>query len=185
VRLEPLADRHVPDLWDVATPEIMRYMPAYLPPRPEEWGAAHFAAAVRTLIAKPDVVPFAVVERASGRAVGSTTYLDIRLHDRGLEIGNTWYGEAYQGTLINPAAKLLLLRHAFETLAAVRVQLKTDGRNLRSQRGIAKLGATLEGVLRKHVILPDGYIRDTVMYSILDDEWPAVRARLEERIQRP
>jgi ribosomal-protein-alanine N-acetyltransferase len=83
---------------------------------------------------------------------------------------------------VNPENKYLLLRHAFETLGAIRVQLKTDGRNLHSQRAIAKLGAKLEGTMRRHIIMPDGYFRDTVMYSIIDDEWPGVKAGLEERL---
>jgi len=108
--------------------------------------------------------------------------MDIRPEHHGLEIGATWIGKAYQGTSVNPENKYMLLRQAFERLGAIRVQLKTDGRNLQSQAAIAKLGAKHEGVLRKHVLLPDGYERDTVMYSITDDEWPAVKAALEERL---
>ncbi len=108
--------------------------------------------------------------------------MDVRPAHRGLEIGYTWIARAYQGTRVNPECKYLLLRHAFEKLGAIRVQLKTDGRNLQSQHAIEKLGAVKEGVLRKHLILPDGYVRDTVMYSITDSEWPHVKSRLEARL---
>jgi RimJ/RimL family protein N-acetyltransferase len=114
--------------------------------------------------------------------VGTTSYFDIRPEHRGLEIGYTWLGKAYQGTHINPENKYLLLRHAFETLGAIRVQLKTDRRNLQSQAAIAKLGAKLEGTLRKHSIMEDGYIRDAVMFSVIDLEWPEVKAGLERRL---
>ncbi len=111
-----------------------------------------------------------------------TSYLDIRPQDRALEIGFTWVAKPYQATAVNPECKYLLLRHAFEEQGAVRVQLKTDLRNLQSQAAIAKLGAVREGVLRKHMVMPDGHVRDTVMYSVTNDEWPAVRRRLEERL---
>ena len=130
----------------------------------------------------PGFCPFAIVARQQGGAVGVTSYLDIRPRDRALEIGFTWLAKPYQGTAINPECKYLLLRHAFEDQNAIRVQLKTDLRNVQSQGAIAKLGAVREGVLRKHMICPDGYIRDTVMYSIVADEWPQVRQRLEERL---
>jgi RimJ/RimL family protein N-acetyltransferase len=137
---------------------------------------------MRKTLAMEGRLPFAIVLRETGQPVGSTSYFDIRPAHRGLEIGYTWYAQAYQGTHINPENKYLLLRHAFETLGAVRVQLKTDKRNLRSQHAIAKLGAKLEGTLRKHTILENGYIRDTVMFSITDDEWPEVKAGLEARL---
>jgi RimJ/RimL family protein N-acetyltransferase len=128
-------------------------------------------------------IPFAIIHLASGRAVGSTRYLDIRREDRGIEIGWTWLGKAYQRTAMNTECKWLLLRHAFETLAAHRVQLKTDLRNLASQRAIERLGAVREGVLRRHMLLPDGHLRDSVYYSILDTEWPAVKERLLRWLQ--
>jgi RimJ/RimL family protein N-acetyltransferase len=109
--------------------------------------------------------------------------MDIRPADRGLEIGGTWYGAAYQRTAVNTECKYLLLKHAFEALGCIRVQLKTDSRNERSQRAIERLGAVKEGVLRNHMLLADGHIRHSVMYSILDSEWPAVKARLEEKLQ--
>jgi RimJ/RimL family protein N-acetyltransferase len=126
--------------------------------------------------------PFAIIHLETGTAIGVTTYMDIQNHNRGVEIGNTWVARPHQGTNVNPEAKYLLLRHAFDDQGALRVQLKTDRRNLQSQRAIEKLGAQHEGILRKHVVMPDGYIRDSVMYSITDDEWASVKARLESRL---
>lgn len=130
------------------------------------------------------VLPFAIVDRAWERAVGSTRFLDVRPIHRGLEIGWTWLGADFQRTPLNTEAKLLLLTHAFDDLGALRVQLKTDVRNERSQRAIERIGAVREGVLRRHMTCWDGSIRDTVMYSITDVEWPNVRARLEARLAR-
>jgi RimJ/RimL family protein N-acetyltransferase len=124
-------------------------------------------------------LPFVVVHLASGQVAGATRYLNILPKDRGLEIGGTWYGVEYQRTAVNTECKYLLLRHAFETLGAIRVQLKTDLRNLRSQQAIERIGGKKEGVLRYHMILPDGRYRDSVFYSILDVEWPDVKTRLE------
>ncbi len=126
------------------------------------------------------MLPFAV--ELDGRIVGSTRYGDIREANRGLEIGWTWYLPEVRGTAVNPAAKRALLAHAFERLEMLRVQLKCDARNLHSQRAIERLGAVREGVLRMHLRLPDGFQRDTVMYSIVAPEWPGVRARLDERL---
>jgi RimJ/RimL family protein N-acetyltransferase len=110
--------------------------------------------------------------------------MNIMPKDRGLEIGGTWYAPEFQRTAVNTECKFLLLRHAFEELRAIRVQLKTDMRNERSQRAIERLGAIREGVLRNHMILPDGRYRDSVFYSILDTEWPGVKARLLEMLRR-
>jgi RimJ/RimL family protein N-acetyltransferase len=104
--------------------------------------------------------------------------------DRGLEIGGTWYGLEFQRTVVNTECKYLLLRHAFETLGCIRVQLKTDRLNERSQKAIERIGAVREGVLRNHMILPNGRYRDSVFYSIVDTEWPAVKKRLEEMMER-
>ncbi|HEY9526457.1 MAG TPA: GNAT family protein, partial [Anaerolineales bacterium] len=110
--------------------------------------------------------------------------LNIVSHDRGLEIGGTWDGSEFQRTVVNTECKYLLLSHAFETLGCIRVQLKTDQRNERSQRAIERIGAVKEGVLRNHMILPDGRYRHSVFYSILDTEWPEVKKRLEEMMER-
>lgn len=178
VRLEPLAEAHVPDLAAVGLdPDIWRYM-LYGDIDNEE----KMLGFVRDLLARQargTDLPFAVISQESGRAIGCTRYLDIRPRDRGLEIGGTWYGRAYRRTAVNTECKYLLLRHAFEVLGCIRVQFKTDLRNERSQRAIERLGAVREGVLRNHMITPDGTVRHSVYYSIIDAEWPTVKARLE------
>ncbi len=183
VRIEPLTATHVADLALVAVePEMWAYLPARAS-RDETEVAAWIAGALAEA-AKGTRIPFAIIDRASGRAVGSKSYLDVAPEHLRIEIGWTWLGAPARRTAVNTECKLLLLRHAFETLGCGRVQLKTDGRNLRSQTAIARLGAFREGVLRKHVILPDGFVRDTVMFSITADEWPGVRARLEDFLAR-
>jgi RimJ/RimL family protein N-acetyltransferase len=183
VRLEPLEPRHATGLVVAAAdPRIWLYLTGPQPdtlPAMQQWiDKALQVAAGGTQI------PFAIIDRANDRAVGSTRYLEIRPADRGIEIGSTWLGADAQRTSINTEAKYLLLRHAFETLGALRVQLKTDRRNEKSQRAIERLGAVREGILRKHVVMWDGYVRDSVYYSITDDEWPSVRARLEGWLAR-
>jgi RimJ/RimL family protein N-acetyltransferase len=124
-------------------------------------------------------VAFALVSAASGSAVGSTRFLNIERPHRALEIGWTWIGPAWRRTAINTECKLLLLSHAFEDLGAHRVTLKTDARNLRSQRAIERIGGVREGVLRRHRVCWDGFVRDSVYYGIVDGEWPQVKSRLE------
>lgn len=177
IRLEPLTAQHAADLQAAASPDIFQYL---MPPG--EWSLSGFEAFVQKLITWPNRVAFAMVRQEDNRAIGTTSYLDIQPPHRGLEIGFTWISVAAQGTAVNPESKYLLLRHAFETLGAVRVQLKTDARNLHSQRAIEKLGAVKEGVLRNHFIMYDGYIRDSVIYSIIDVEWPEIKARLAARL---
>ena len=183
VRLEPLAEAHVPGLAAVgAEDEIWQYM-LYGTIRSEadmrNWVADMLARA-----AQGTDLPFAVIDLAAGRVAGATRYLEIRPAHRGLEIGGTWYGAAFRRTRVNTECKFLLLEHAFERLHCIRVQLKTDLRNERSQRAIERIGAVKEGVLRNHMILPDGYVRDSVYYSILDSEWPSVKVRLQEMLAR-
>lgn len=183
VRLEPLAEAHVEGLYAAAQdPDTWLYMasdPSVSVEKMRAWVAAAMAARDAG-----DAQPFAIVERASGRVAGSTRYFDISAHDRHLEIGHTWLAAAVRRTRVNTECKYLLLRHAFEALGAIRVQLKTDRRNERSQRAIERLGAVREGILRKQMILESGYVRDTVMYSITDDEWPVVKANLEARLAK-
>jgi RimJ/RimL family protein N-acetyltransferase len=179
VRLEPLTPGHAVELFAALSldPAIWQWLSPAAPRSLEEMAAK--IAAELAAQAQGSRVQFAQIERESNRAAGQTSYLNISRPDRGLEIGSTWLGKPWQRSGINTEAKYLLLRHAFETLGAVRVQLKTDRRNLTSQRAIERLGALKEGVLRKHMLVQAGFIRDSVMYSILDDEWPAVKARLE------
>ena len=177
-RLEPLGAKHAEGLFAIGQEEkIWRYL---LRPKLESVADAQgFVEEALRVATTGSQLPFAIVDQKSNRVAGSTRYLDIRPNDRAIEIGSTWLGREFQRTAINTECKYLLLRHAFEDLGAVRVTLKTDGRNEQSQRAIERLGAVREGVLRKHMALWDGYIRDTVYYSILDSEWPDVKRRLE------
>lgn len=182
VRLEPLSLSHVPDLTEVGREEsIWRYM-LYGTIRSED----DLRAWVQDILerqARGADLAFAVIHRTSGKAVGATRYLDIRPEHRGLEIGGTWYGLAYQRTAVNTECKFLLLQHAFEALGCVRVQFKTDQRNERSQQALERIGARREGVLRNHMILADGTLRHSVYFSILDSEWPSVKALLREKLE--
>jgi RimJ/RimL family protein N-acetyltransferase len=181
IRLEPLTVDHVADLARVGLePEIWHYM-RYGKIENSE-GLKAWVQELLSLQEQGTDLPFAVIYLASGRAVGSTRFLHIDMPNRSLEIGGTWYGLEYQGTQVNTECKYLLLRHAFETLGCIRVWFKTDGRNLRSQHALEKLGVVKEGVLRNHMILPDGTIRDSVVYSLLPDEWPQVKANLKARL---
>ncbi len=181
VRLEPLGRRHAADLFSAgADPAIWTHMPM---------GGFAGLAAVELWIDRSIAameggsdLPFAIIEQGNGRAVGSSRYMDIRREHRGLEIGWTWLAPEAQRTRVNTEAKFLLLEHAFEGLGAVRVQLKTDGRNVRSQRAIERIGAVREGVLRRHMVMWNGFVRDTVYYSVLDREWPQVKERLLARL---
>jgi RimJ/RimL family protein N-acetyltransferase len=183
VRLEPLGLVHSEGLAEAGNdPAIWRYMlygNLSLPGAMEAW--------VRDILHRQEGgtdLPFAVIHKPSGRVAGATRYMEIRPAHRGLEIGGTWYGAEFQRTGVNTECKYLLLRHAFETLGCIRVQFKTDGLNERSMRGIERLGAQREGILRNHMLLLDGRRRDSVYYSIIDSEWPGVKARLEGLMAR-
>lgn len=183
IRLEPLAEDHARDLIAVGNDDrIWRYM-LYGNIQTYDQMLAWIRDLLRFQSAGTDL-PFAVIDLRSGRAIGATRYLNIEPQHRQLEIGGTWYGVQYQGTGVNTEAKYMLLKHAFEVLGCIRVQLKTDARNLHSQRAIEKLGAVKEGVLRQHMITPDGIYRDSVYYSILDREWTDVRSNLENQLEK-
>jgi len=177
VRLEPFEPTHAAGLAQVATPDLFTHTL-----RPAELSEAGFREQLMAVSRTTGWCTFAQVLVETGQAIGTTSYLDIRPEHRSLEIGFTWIARPWQQTRVNPEAKLLLLSHAFDRLGAIRVQLKTDERNQHSQAAIAKLGAVREGVLRSHMILPDGHQRNTVMFSITAREWPAVRDGLEARI---
>lgn len=186
VRLEPLGRQHLADLAEVGRdPSIWTWMfePLTDATRMEAWLEAARANAVAGT-----ELPFATVERATGRAVGSTRYMSLALEHLRLEIGWTWLAPAWQGTALNTEAKLLQLEHAFERIGCRRVEFKTDARNERSRAALLAVGARFEGVFRKHMIMADGRQRDSAYYSIVDDEWPevrdALRARLERRMAR-
>lgn len=178
-RLEPLGPQHAPDLYAACKddPQIWTYMPIK-PPTSQHAMETIIASALREQEAGTQQ-PFAIIDLARSRAVGSTRYLDIRPNDHGVEIGWTWLGPMARRTGINTECKYLLLRYAFETLKTIRVCLKTHHLNLRSQQAIERIGAQKEGVLRNHVIMPDGHYRHSVYYSIIDSEWPRVKTRLE------
>ena len=182
VRMEPLREDHADDLARVAfDAPVWRWTIA----RPQtESGLRDWIATALANAAEGTEVPFATVDVASGRAVGSSRFMTIIPEHRRLEIGWTWVGLAYQRTGANREAKLLQLTHAFETLGAERVEFKTHARNLASRAALLGIGATFEGVLRHHTIMPDGSNRDSAFYGIIAPEWPAVRDRLRARLDR-
>lgn len=183
IRLEPLTLSHIDPLLAIShDPAIWTWWS--IPPMNTR---ERMAAWVEKAIANRDAgteVPFAVVHKPTGAVAGCTRYMDIHEADRGIEIGWTWYGSAYQRTGVNTECKYLLLRHAFETLKMVRVQLRTDARNTRSRTAIGRIGARYEGTLRRVKIIHDGHIRDTAFYSIIEEEWPWVKERLEGMMAR-
>jgi N-acetyltransferase len=181
LRLEPLLPEHAPLLWPKTSPEIFQHTLEW----PRDETAEAFEDWVRYCLTMPAAFLWTVFVKETGEAVGMTGYLEIRPQHLGLEIGRTWIARSQQGTRVNPESKYLLLRHAFEDLGAARVQFKTDLNNVHSQRAIEKLGAKREGVLRRYQKRSNGYIRDTVMYSILAEEWPEVKAGLEARLAGP
>jgi RimJ/RimL family protein N-acetyltransferase len=179
VRLEPLAERHVADLWAASRdPEVWRWLSIRQPASSDE-----LRAWIDEALAGPDL-PFATVIRKTGSAVGSTRYLALRPEYRSVEIGWTWLAHDAWGTGANVEAKLLMLTHAFDVWGCRRVELKTDALNTRSRHAIEALGASFEGVHRQHMLVRGGENRDSAWYSVLDHEWPAVKARLMARLQR-
>jgi RimJ/RimL family protein N-acetyltransferase len=137
------------------------------------------------LQAKGSMLPFAVIDPASGRAVGMTTYMNIDATNRRVEIGSTWYAASVQRTGLNTECKYLLLRHAFEDIDCVGVEFRTHYLNTQSRRAIERLGAKLDGILRHHMIMPNGTLRDTCVYSIIQPDWPTVKAHLEWQMEKP
>ena len=182
VRLEPLRREHTPLLWDAAKDsldDLFRWIP-YPMRTPED-----FQHSVDRILQEQECglsVPFATIERASGRAIGSTRFMNMDLPNYRVEIGSTWIAPAWQRTAVNTEAKYLMLRHAFEQWQCLRVELKTDSLNQKSRNAILRLGAKEEGTLRQHMVTWNGRRRDSVYFSILDSEWPAVKARLEARL---
>lgn len=182
VRLEPLAREHFARLTEVGLdPELWRWTATVIESADDM--REYLETALRGQ-EQGTALPFATVERATGRVVGSTRYANIDRANRRLEIGWTWLAAPWQRTALNTEAKYLMLRHAFETLGCIRVELKTDVLNAKSRAAMLRMGAIEEGVLRKHIITSGGRLRDTIYYSVLDDEWPAVRAGLEARMAR-
>ena len=179
VRLEPLRADHAADLAALTVGTgVTRWFPEPLETRAivDRYVAEALDQAERKVS-----LPFAIVDPL-GPVVGCTRYLNIAAEHRRLEIGSTFVGAPWQRSAINTAAKLLLLEHGFERLGCIRIELKADSRNMKSRNAILRIGATEEGIFRRHVICSDGHQRDTVYFSILADEWPAIKARLQTRL---
>ncbi|AYZ62635.1 N-acetyltransferase [Burkholderia multivorans] len=182
VELQPLNASHAQALLAAAADGQLWNLRVTVVPGPDTIDA-YLAAALQGR-AEGTVMPFAIVERATGRVVGSTRFWKIDRKNRKLEIGHTWLGESVQRSRVNTEAKWLLLTYAFETLRCVRVQFTTDELNEKSRAAILRLGAKQEGIVRHERIMPDGRKRNSVRFSIIDDEWPDVKARLRERLAR-
>jgi len=181
VRLEPLREAHVKGLTEIGAGQDFWNFMLYGNIATED-DMRNWIRDIMSRAEKGTDLPFAVIHLASGRVAGATRYLNVVAKDRGLEVGGTWYGTDFQRTAVNTECKYLLLTHAFETLACIRVQIKTDLINFRSQKAIERIGAKKEGVLRNHMILPDGRYRDSIFYSIIDTEWVEVKKRLENML---
>jgi N-acetyltransferase len=180
VVLEPLEESHAEDLWQAAqAPEIWQWLMHLGDSREcfDEWLGLSLAAS-----AEGREGVFAIRDRRSGAIVGSSRFMAVRPPDHVVEIGWTWLNPSAWRSGINVETKLLMLGHAFETLGCIRVELKTDARNERSRAAMAALPAQFEGILRKHMTVPDVGVRDSAYFSVVDDEWPEVRANLERRL---
>jgi RimJ/RimL family protein N-acetyltransferase len=182
IRLEPLTLNHLDGLCEIGLdPDLWRWIPAPVKSRDDLRDYIRLALQWQT---DGTALPFATVEQSTGRVVGSTRYMNIDKPNRHVEIGATWIGRPWQRTVVNTEAKYLMLCHAFETLGCFRVELKTDALNQQSRSAILRIGASQEGIFRKHVVCADGRLRDSVYFSIIDSEWPEVKARLEEKLHQ-
>lgn len=182
VRLEPMESHHADALADVGlSPELWQWTPSRLVTLRD---MRVYVDSARADAALGTAVPFVTLHRASGRVVGSTRFGNIDRANRRVEVGWTWIGLPWQRSVVNTEAKFLMLRHAFEAWGVQRVELKTDALNLRSRQAIRRLGAIEEGTLRRHTVTGSGRVRDTVYFSILDDEWPVVRDALLAKLAR-
>ena len=181
VQLEPMRADHIDALTRVGLePELWRWTQTFIA-TPHDM--SRYVLQALDELSRGIALPFVIVAQPRGEVVGSTRYGSVDLANRRLEIGWTWIAPPYQRTAINTEAKLLLLTHAFERLGTNRVELKTDALNQKSRTAIARLGAVEEGTFRKHIVTSSGRVRDTVYYSIIDTEWPEVKARLESRLR--
>jgi RimJ/RimL family protein N-acetyltransferase len=182
VRLEPLELEHVPRLAEVALdPTLWQWTLA----RPtDEAGLRAWAAAAIANREAGTEFPFVTLDAASGRPIGSSRYLNVVLEHRRVEIGWTWVAKDWQRTGANREAKLLMLGHAFDTLGCRRVEFKTDSLNEPSRTALLGIGARFEGIFRNHMVMPDGRLRHSAYYSVIDEEWPAVRTGLERSLAR-
>jgi len=182
VRLEPIRREHAELFWDVAKndlDDIFRWIPYAMKTREDFQTLMDKAFAEQ---GRGESVVFATVERTSGQTIGSTRFMNIDRANRRVEIGSTWIAPAWQRTAVNTEAKYLMLRHAFEVWGCMRLELKTDALNQKSRNAILRIGAKEEGTLRRHLVTWTGRVRDTVYFSILDDEWANVKSALESRL---
>ncbi|MGD8191231.1 GNAT family N-acetyltransferase [Brevibacillus ginsengisoli] len=176
VRLEPLTLEHWDGLWNAAQDErIWTYMTSNIRTKED---MLRFIQTALDNQAKGTELPFTIIDQRNNQVIGSTRFLNISPKDSGLEIGFTWLTPSVWKTAANTECKYLLLKHCFETLGCIRVQLKTDLRNRNSQRAIIRIGGVQEGILRNHMIIQDGYVRDTVFFSIVQSEWAGVKEKL-------
>lgn len=182
VALEPLSSEHAEGLWSAAQPDAIWAWLTNIGASGERFDAWMRAALDAAAIGAEG--PFAIRSRGEARLIGSSRYLNVRPPDRVVEIGWTWLTPGAWRTGANVETKLLMMAHAFESLGCIRVEFKTDSRNERSRAALAALPAQFEGVMRNHMIVPDIGRRDSAYYSVLDDEWPRVRANLERRLAR-
>lgn len=183
VRLDPLRPEHVPLLWEIAKDHLADLF-QWIPYRLHSFDDFQaFNRQVSDEQARGLTVPFATVECGSNKVAGTTRFMNMDLANRKVEIGSTWIAPRWQRTAVNTEAKYLMLRHAFEVWNCLRVELKTDALNQRSRQAILRLGAKEEGILRKHMLTYNGRPRDSVYFSIVDTEWPAVKARLESKLR--
>ena len=181
--LEPLAHSHGDDLIEAVKDGELWQLWYTTIPEPEKMGAEIDRRLA--LQAKGSMLPFAVIDNVSGKAVGMTTYMNVEPAHRRVEIGSTWYRRSVQRTDLNTQCKLMLLGHAFETLDCIAVEFRTHVFNQQSRRGIERLGAKLDGILRNHQLATNGTLRDTCVYSIIAAEWPTVKAHLTYQLSRP
>ncbi len=182
VTVVPLSASHHDDLAEAAADGQLHRLWYTMVPKPE----GVMAEIERRLALREagSMLPFAIIDNASGRAVGMTTYMNIDAANRRLEIGSTWYRKSVQRTPLNTECKLLLLQHAFEQLDCICVEFRTHFINTQSRRAIERLGAKLDGILRSNMIMANGTIRDTAVYSIIQSEWPTVKANLVWRLEQ-
>lgn len=182
VHLEPLSESHIPALYAAmgSDPEIYRWLPFHAPQNEEE-----FAAVIRKYLSDVDSgvrVSYAVILNSTNMPIGSTSFLDLNPAHKSVEIGSTMYAKQYWRSFVNTETKLLMLSLAFDERGCERVTIKTDSMNQRSRDAILRLGATFEGILRHHMLRPDGTWRDSAYFSILREEWPSVKERLENKL---
>jgi len=183
VRLEPLTMDHLDVLWEIGQdPDLWKWTPYHIKTREE------MHTYIQTALNWQEIgsaLPFVAIEQATGRVVGSTRFGNIDTGNRRVEIGWTWIGKAWQRTPVNTEAKFLMLQHAFEVWRCIRVELKTDVLNEQSRAAILRIGAKQEGIFRHHMITDSGRLRDTVYFSIINDEWPDVKDRLQAKLAEP